>query len=78
MQFFFVSFFIYPFPAPLDPAVWFYPGGYAWCYNELSAPDVLFQEEYDVHINNFVFLLLGTTWVISLCSVTHFCTFALS
>lgn len=46
--------------------LWFYPGGFAGCYDELSAPDVLCQEDYDVHIDNFVFLHLGTSW-------GHFC-----
>lgn len=58
--------------------LWFYPGGYAGCYEGLLVPDVLCQEEYDVHSDNFVLFLLGATWGhFSLLSNTllHFCSF---
>lgn len=58
------------FTATLDPTVWFRSGGGGGrCYGEVSAPGVFCQEEYDVHVDNFVFFLLGSTW-------SNFCMFS--
>lgn len=75
--------FSYPFYVPIPYSsgscfLWFYPGGYAGCYEGLLAPDVLCQEEYDVHSDNFVLLLLGATWghfCLLSNTLLHFCPF---